>query len=55
MNNLEFKELNAHELESVNGGIIGFLAAGLATYILWDLVMNPKSAWSELEEGYNSY
>ncbi|MDO5665837.1 MAG: class IIb bacteriocin, lactobin A/cerein 7B family [Bacteroidia bacterium] len=55
MKNLEFMELNAQELEEVNGGIIGWLIGGLATYVFFDIVMNPKSAWAELEAGYKSY
>ncbi|MEA5127951.1 class IIb bacteriocin, lactobin A/cerein 7B family [Proteiniphilum sp.] len=55
MKNLEFMELNAQELEEVNGGIIGWVIATLVTYVVMDVVMNPKSAWAEIEAGYNSY
>jgi hypothetical protein len=55
MKNLEFVELNALELEEVNGGIIGLVVTTLVTYFLLDIVMNPKSAWEEIEAGYKSY
>lgn len=55
MKNLEFKELGDQELEELNGGVIGILVLGLATYVFWDIVMNPKSAWEEIKEGYETY
>ena len=44
MANLKFKELNAQELESVNGG--GFLvgvAIGVAVYLIISTIENPNA------------
>lgn len=44
--------MNVTEATNTNGGsIIGAIVVALATYVVGDIIMNPKSATEAFEEG----
>ena len=46
------QEMNVTESTNTNGGsIIGAIVVALATYVVGDIIMNPKSATEAFEEG----
>ena len=55
LNGYGVQEMNAEEIETINGGIIGWIVTGLAAAFFWDCVMNPTDTKAQLAKGYNDY
>lgn len=53
LQNLNLVELNAREVQEVEGGLnpyIGWVVAGLA----WDICSNPKASYNAFVRGFNA-
>lgn len=50
LENLNLVELNAQEVQEVDGGILWAIAA----YLLWETIGNPRASYDAFMRGYNS-
>jgi hypothetical protein len=51
LDNLNLVELNAQEVQEVDGG---WIAAMLGAYLAWEIVGNPKASWEAFKKGYDA-
>lgn len=59
MNTLDLQAIGLEEMAevetmNVDGGIVGAFLLAAAVWVAWDIAMNPKDAYRQLEAGYQS-